>query len=344
MKLRFAVTVSNIDYAWQGQTNLNFVNALMVPDENGTTVSFAGGDVQTVTLNYSLDPTWPVEDIEFIAFVQNDQGKEILQGAKRAAIDLHVDFSASTNQVNKDQEVTFTNNTTGGFIHAPEIYHWEFPGATPDTSNLENPVVTYTECGLHPVTLIVNHGGQIDTVTKAAYIHVGPIVSVAALPNDTACRDVAITLDATTPNAASYFWQPGGATTPTMVVAYPEYSLGAHTFTVSVTGNDGCVTTESSTIFIDECTGFPQPESEPSVRIFPNPTRGKFTVEITSPGVMTADLTISSILGNVVYRETGLGIDGKLHKELNPGNLGPGIYFLTLTSGELKIVRKIFVN
>jgi PKD repeat protein len=291
-----------------------------------------------------LDATWPVEDIEFIAFIQNDQGKEILQGFKRAAIDLNVDLSASASQVNKNDEVTFTNNTIGGFLHAPEIYHWEFPGATPDTSNLENPVVTYTECGTHPVTLVVNRGGQIDTVTKMAYIHVGPVVAVTALPNDTACSDVPITLDATTSNAASYLWQPGGAVTPSIVVGYPEYSLGAHTFSVVVTGNDGCLTTETATIFIDECTGMIPPEPGMSLSIFPNPSSGTFTIRISNPVEMTADLSVTTILGNVIHQEHGLLISKFWEKEVTLAPLNQGIYFLTLTSGEYKTVRKIFVK
>ena len=282
LKLRFCTTVSNITYNWQGQTHLNFVNALMVPDATGTSIDFTGGDTQIITLNFSIESDWPVEDIEFIAFTQNDNGKEVLAGIKQAAIDLETDFTASATQVNKNEDVTFTNQTTGGYLHAPVVCHWIFPGATPDTSNLPAPTVTYTECGPHDVTLIVNKGGQMDTVIKTYYINVGPIVNISAIPNDTICHFETMTLDATTANAASYSWQPGGATTPTLTVAYPEYGFGSHTFTVTVTGNDDCVSEKSINIEIDNCTGIPVTGNEVHFTLSPNPNNGNFKVSIGS--------------------------------------------------------------
>lgn len=178
-KLHFAVTVSNIQVNWQGQTHLEHVNALMVPDQNGTPISFASGDTQTVTLNYSLDPAWPVEDCEFIAFVQDaTTTKEIFNGIKRGAIDLTLDYTASATQIIKNESVTFTNGTTGGYIGVPETYSWSFPGGTPATSTDKNPVVTYSQVGTYDVTLIVDRGSQIDTLVKPGYITVNAPVGV----------------------------------------------------------------------------------------------------------------------------------------------------------------------
>ena len=94
-KLLFAVTQSHIMQNWQGQDHLNFVNRLMVPNQNGTAVDFTSGDVQTITLNFTMNAAWPIEDCEFVAWVQGTSPtKEILNGFKRAAVDLNVDFSA----------------------------------------------------------------------------------------------------------------------------------------------------------------------------------------------------------------------------------------------------------
>lgn len=178
-KLHYFVTVSNIQYNWQGQTHLEHVNVLMVPDQNGTPISFASGDTQVVTLNYTLDATWPVEDCEFITFVQDaTTTKEIFNGIKRGAIDLTPEFTASATQIIKNQEVTFTNGTTGGYIGVPETYEWSFPGGTPATSTEKNPVVTYSQVGTYDVTLIVDRGSQIDTLVKPGYITVNAPVGI----------------------------------------------------------------------------------------------------------------------------------------------------------------------
>jgi PKD repeat protein len=184
LKLHFFATQSHIHQHWQGQDSLHKVNRLMVPNQNGTAIDFSGGNTQTVTLNFTLNSAWPIDDCEFVVALQNmDAGQGsisgmtgvkkyiIYQAIKRGTIDLNVDFSASETEVNTNVPVAFTNLTTGGYVGpVPETYEWLFPGANPSTSVERNPTVTYTDQGDFDVTLIVNRGGQIDTVTKTAYI------------------------------------------------------------------------------------------------------------------------------------------------------------------------------
>lgn len=343
MKLHFAVTQSHISYNWQGQNHLNFVNRLMVPDQNGTSISFTSGDVQTVTLNFPSNSQWPVEDCEFIAFVQDLGNKEVLASCKRGALDLTVGFEASATQVNKDEPVTFTNTTFGGYIGTPETYQWFFPGATPDGSTDENPIVTYWECGPHDVTLIVDRGGQIDTLVKSMYIQVGPTVNVTTNPGDTTCWYQPITLDATTPNAASYLWSPGGETTPAITVDGNTYGYGAHSFTVTVTSTDGCIQEKSHEIYFDECTGIADLNKDLRATVYPNPSNGKFTIELTSGKSTIADIRIVNILGNTAYSEKGITVNGTLAKNLNL-NLASGIYYLVIQTPEGKNIQKITIN
>ncbi|MEI6175107.1 MAG: T9SS type A sorting domain-containing protein [Bacteroidota bacterium] len=172
LRMMFVVTQSHIAYNWQGQTKLNYVNRLMLPDANGTVVDFTSGDTVNVSMPFSLDPTWPAEDCEIIAFVEDMTGKEVLNGMKKATIDLQPNFEVTGTDFVINQPVTFTNTTTGGYMDTPETYQWSFPGATPDTSTQANPTVTYADSGAYDVTLIVNRGGQVVTLTKTAYVHV----------------------------------------------------------------------------------------------------------------------------------------------------------------------------
>jgi hypothetical protein len=186
-KLHFFVTVSNIQYNWQGQTHLEHVNALMVPDQNGTAVDFSGGNTQVVTLNYSLDSTWPVEDVEFVAFLQDaTTTKEIFNGIKRGAVDLNAEFTADATQIIKNQVVTYTNGTTGGYIGVPETYSWTFPGGTPASSTDKNPQVTYSQTGTFDVILVVDRGTQIDSIVKQGYITVNSPVGITPVQNSNA--------------------------------------------------------------------------------------------------------------------------------------------------------------
>ncbi len=183
LKLHFFVTQSNIQQNWQGQTHLEHVNRLMVPGTNGTDISFTSGNEQTATLNWTMDAAWPLEDCEFIAFVQSQSSKECFNAFKQATIDLNVDFTASETSIQKNDVVTFTNSTFGGYIGTPETYEWILPGTDIVTSTDKEPVATYINGGLFDVTLIVNRGGQIDTVVKTDYIDVAFGVGVEGKDN-----------------------------------------------------------------------------------------------------------------------------------------------------------------
>jgi len=80
--LHCVVTESHIQYSWQGQTHLNFVNRLMLPNQNGTAVSLATGEEQTYNLTGIINSTWNINTCEVVLFLQNNATKEILQGVK----------------------------------------------------------------------------------------------------------------------------------------------------------------------------------------------------------------------------------------------------------------------
>jgi len=353
--LNFAVTQSDIMVNWQGQTHLEHVNRLMVPDQNGTPIDFSSGPVQTVVLTFSMLPAWPLESCEFVAWLQNyDAGQgncpggtvkkwTTFQGIKRGVIDLNPDFTVASTSVNTGVPVTFTNATTGGYIGVPETYEWIFEGGTPATSTEKDPVVTYNNCGTYDVTLIVDRGSQIDTIVKTDYMTVGPVVNVTAEPDFTACWYQTITLDATTEGAVSYLWSPGGATTPTIDVTYAQYGIGTHDFTVTV-NNGACEVTKNVSTTLDACTGIGEKSKEVTVSAYPNPSNGAFTLELNAPQTITADLSLTNSLGVKVYTEKGVNIDGKTLKNIDLTGIGSGIYLLTLQNGDTKITRKIMVK
>ena len=82
---------------------------------------------------------------------------------------LSANFSASINTPCAGQSVQFTDASTGN----PTSWSWSFPGGTPSTSALKNPVVTYNSSGNFNVTLTVTAGTSTKTLTKTNYIAVG---------------------------------------------------------------------------------------------------------------------------------------------------------------------------
>ncbi len=80
--LRVAVTESDIYEVWQCFTDVDYVNRMMVPDITGTAINFSAGDELAVTQDFTVDPAWNKENLDLVIFVQNDNGKEVLQTIK----------------------------------------------------------------------------------------------------------------------------------------------------------------------------------------------------------------------------------------------------------------------
>jgi PKD repeat protein len=77
-------------------------------------------------------------------------------------------FVASSTSVAISNTVTFTDQTAGN----PTSWSWSFPGGTPSTSTLQNPVVTYNTLGNYSVSLIATNSAGNDTELKTNYITV----------------------------------------------------------------------------------------------------------------------------------------------------------------------------
>ncbi len=69
--------------------------------------------------------------------------------------------------------VQFTDLSAG----APVSWNWDFPGGTPSTSALQNPLVVYNVGGIHDVTLTVTNANGSKSFTRNNYITIlGPTV------------------------------------------------------------------------------------------------------------------------------------------------------------------------
>jgi len=82
--LHFAVTESGFAY---GGDVYNHVTRLLAPDQNGTPLDFTSGDSESVMLEFTISG-WVIDNCEFIAFIQDNDSKEILQASKVAVPDL----------------------------------------------------------------------------------------------------------------------------------------------------------------------------------------------------------------------------------------------------------------
>lgn len=94
IKLFAVITESNIQQNWQGLTHLEFVERGVYPSGNGLALDFNSETSLNEEINFSVDPSWNLENSELIVFVQDMDSKEILQVEKSI-----MDLPSGTNNI-----------------------------------------------------------------------------------------------------------------------------------------------------------------------------------------------------------------------------------------------------
>jgi PKD repeat protein len=212
LKAHLVLTESDIPYSWYGQSMINSTERLMVPGALGTDISFASGNTVTLTLNFTRDPGWITNNCELIAFVQDPATKTIFNGAKKPlnglALPLPTNFAGTPTSGCTPMTVNFTDQSVGA-----TSWNWTFPGGTPATSTLQNPVVVYNAAGTYDVTLNAFNlaGNQAGSMSKPAYISVNSAPVVPTIPQgiNGLCINPPTQTYSTTPvpNTTGYTWE-----------------------------------------------------------------------------------------------------------------------------------------
>lgn len=190
IKLHVALIESNIAYEWLGHDRVDDVERSMSPDANGSDLDFSGSDTQTFNLEVVLEDDWNPAEMDLIAFIQNDTGKQVLQChslslTEFSPLPVHAFFQAEDTIVCRKDLVSFENFSTGDV----ESYEWYFEGGIPETSTEEFPLVRYNEAGDFDVRLIVTNSISLDTTLKEDYIEVKELPSMGFAPLPEFCHD-----------------------------------------------------------------------------------------------------------------------------------------------------------
>jgi|YNPMSStandDraft_2_1061718.scaffolds.fasta_scaffold00098_9 hypothetical protein len=89
-KLRVAVVEYYISYpnppGTNGEKEFFWVARQMLPDHNGTTLDLNAGSNKTYNFSYTIKSTWKAQQIYIVAFIQDDNTKEVLQAAQNLKV------------------------------------------------------------------------------------------------------------------------------------------------------------------------------------------------------------------------------------------------------------------
>lgn len=230
-------------------------------------------------------------------------------------------FSISNNTICVGECIDFTDLSS----NTPTSWNWEFNDGNVNTSTNQNPVnICYTAPGTYQVTLIATNATGSDTMTL-------PITVISV---DTAISVNGITISSSATNA-TYQWINCGTNQPIAGATSSTFTPTANgSYAVVVTQN-GCSDTSAcqpiTTVSLDQLS------VADLITVYPNPSKGIFTLYDTQSGLSNQLIIVSNVLGETVYstRITGNKTNIDLSAAKN------GIYFITIDSQLGKSVTKI---
>ncbi len=345
----FTVTQSEITQSWQGQTHLNYVDRVMIPDQNGTAIDFSGSDVQTVSITANIDPLWPMEDIEFVAFVQNNGNKEILQTIRPVQSDFE---ATSETDICQHNGINFGDASVG----RPAVIEWQFPGGTPSTATGDAPSIIYHTPGVYDVIMTTTTGLQSETITKNAYVNIRPGAEVTdpVGPIVVCTNNQGQTTDYTTTStgATSYIWDMYPATGAGTIVnngATATISWNHNWYGIAslrVKGISECgegAWTQYMDISAVNCTGEEENTVVQAITVYPNPAHKELNIRLNSKTEDIVEIRLMNALGKVMAKET-VQVNGKSITTLNISRMPEGMYFLSINGKELKQSQKVTIQ
>lgn len=76
----------------------------------------------------------------------------------------------------------------------------------------------------------------------------------------------------------------------------------------------------------------------------PNPNNGKFNLRFSSEAGLNVGISVKSAIGQLIYTRNIGAFNGKFNEELDLGQLGKGVYFISLESSKGSVKRMVIVQ
>ena len=214
----------------QNGTQVNFTNQSIA----GETYAWDFGDSETSTdenpiHNYASSGTFIVT----LVTSNNDCGSNTFVDTVSVTLEPQALIGVAGSPIGcAIFDVQFEDQSTNN----PTSWNWTFPGGTPGTSTMQNPLVTYDMVGNYDVTLIATNNLGSDTLTLPNFIEVNTVPTASFVASQ---LEGVVTFTNLSMDADNYEWDFGDGNMSTDENPVHDYG-GEGTWTVVLTSYNEC--------------------------------------------------------------------------------------------------------
>ncbi|MCB9310503.1 MAG: PKD domain-containing protein [Lewinellaceae bacterium] len=243
-------------------------------------------------------------------------------------------FTVSNSAPCEGTIVQIMNNSTNA-----QNYNWTVESADPATSTDANPQFTFTEGGLHLITLITSNALGADTFTNH--------INVGYLPESRfglTSAGATITCVDSSHFASNIIWHFGDGSSSTDVNPSHTYSSNGM-YTVQLIANNACGTdTSSQSININIVSSHDYLSEIYGLKVYPNPTSNIINVDCGSMPAGEYTFELIDVLGKSIQKSTEWinASHRNIQMQLQPQVVG-GQYILKIAGGSERFQKSIIV-
>lgn len=125
---------------------------------------------------------------------------------------------------------------------------------------------------------------------------------------------------------------------------------GAKTVSVNYTNTNGCTASVPTilNVTVHTCPEKSVAEStetaaQPDIIIYPDPSSGRFNLQVLNYDDLTFDIEIINVSGKRVYEQKGLSFIRLVPQEINMGSIPDGLYVVLIQNNDIHLTQRIMV-
>jgi hypothetical protein len=192
------------------------------------------------------------------------------------------------------------------------------------------------------LTLVASGNAACEPASDVLLLTIKPSPLVSLGKDTVLCAGQSIILNASTPDAQSYLWNPSGATTASITIDSTGIGLHSQSISVLVTATNDCNGSDTVKVSFKICGGVDDLEGV-TIQVFPNPSDGKFTIDIKSASQQTLEVSLWNASGEQVYKESKSILNGEGTITVDVTGIPSANYLLRLSNGRGSIQKKLII-